>query len=425
MIDSLYPDPVEAQRVREILAESERQSQLKEIRVIRQTPPWLKKARIYHKLFKYGLHFSKPLFLVRLARNMILAKIYAILKIDKHILRGCEFCPTFHCNFDCSHCLCKELQERSTRREMDVEDYRRVVKEAMKLGATAFGIEGGEPFVKKNWDKIIEACKPRWNHINITTNGYLFDEPRARRCAELGVTVVAFSIDNGVPELHDLFRRKRDSFARAMKGIELCKRYGIKPIINTVVHKKNLYTDGLLKLLEFAEEEHILLHLIFAKAVGNFKDDRALMLDDDDFKAFRHIIAPYGFAHLHHDTETVHVGKRGGCPGTKEVLNFTPYGDVIHCALMHIYFGNVMEESLASIRERALKQTPFSRFQPCFLTQDKDFMNIYYPAMEGKAHLKIEEFREALIEYETQNQVVLYPEMHKEPQEPMSGSRGA
>ena len=412
MIRAQYPEPGEAERVRAIFEESERQSRAREIRVVRETGPWRKKLLRTWKLVKYGLHFKKPLFLIRLARNIFLSKYYDLIGRKKYILRGCEFCPTFKCNFDCSHCLCTGLEERSTRREMDVADYRRVVREAMQLGATAFGIEGGEPFVKKNWDEIIEACQPRWNHINITTNGYLFDEARARRCAELGVTVVAFSIDNGIPEMHDLFRRKRGSFDKAMNGVQLCRKHGIKVIINTVVHKKNLSTEGLLKLLEFAEENHILLHLLFAKAVGNFKEDQALMLDDDDFIAFRRLTAPYAFAHIHHDTETVHIGKKGGCPGTKEVLNFTPYGDVIHCALMHIYFGNVLEEPLAAIRERALKETPFGEFRPCFLTMDKDFMNVYYPLLEEKPHVDLAEFNAALSEYETKHDKQLYPEMH-------------
>src|SRR3989304_4130130 len=102
--------------------------------------------------------------------------------IKKHVVRGLEFAGTYKCNFTCNHCLCSRIDETSTRREMAPEDYRRVTREAMELGATTFGLEGGEPFVTKDWDKIIVACQPKYNHIIISTNGYLFDEKKAKRC---------------------------------------------------------------------------------------------------------------------------------------------------------------------------------------------------------------------------------------------------
>ncbi len=72
----------------------------------------------------------------------------------------------------------------------------------MELGATTFGLEDGEPFVTKDWDKIIEACRPKYNHVIISTNGYLFDEKKAKRCTELGVDTINLSLDSGIPELH-------------------------------------------------------------------------------------------------------------------------------------------------------------------------------------------------------------------------------
>ena len=278
----------------------------------------------------------------------------------------------------------------------------------MELGATSFGLEGGEPFVRKDWDKIIEVCRPDYNHIIISSNGFLFDEEKASRCAELGVDTINFSLDNGIPELHDLFRRKKGSYARIMKAIDLCQEYGIKPIINTVVHKNNLYTKGFRNILDFAERRRILVCVLFAKPLGSFKDDDSI-LDEDDFKAYEKIVRPYACAFVHHDTEAAYGSK--GCNGTKEMLQFTPYGDVMHCAHMHVYFGNVMEEPLVEIRKRALKETPFGRYRPCFLAVDRDFMNFYYPLLEKKAHVTIDEFRQALAEYERKHNKIVYPEL--------------
>lgn len=409
-IIKMYKDPEQIKHVISILEKAEEQSLKKEIKVIRK-PNKLKKlgARWYIRL-KYGLHLRKFLYPLRLIRNYILQFIYNLFRMNKYVFRGIEFALTFKCNFRCNHCLCHRIVETDTRNELEPEEYRRIVKEAMKLGATTFGMEGGEPFVKKNWEEIVEAWRPKYNHIVVSSNGYLFDEKIAKRCAEIGIDTINFSLDSGIPELHDVFRRKKGSFDRVMRAISLCKKHGIKVILNTVVHTGNLYTDGLIKILELGEREKIMINILFGKAVGEFKDKDA-MLSDEDFIAFYRLAEPYNYCSVHHSGPLGSNHGKVGCPGVKEMFNLTPYGDVMNCANNHIYLGNVREESLNSIRERALKESPFGRYRPCFLTMDKDFMNVYYPILEEKGHINLDEFKQALRKYEKTNNKHVYSEL--------------
>lgn len=410
-LKAIYKTPEEFEHVKGLLKKAEEESEKKEVKVIRKVRPILNKIIKVKIMLKYGIHWSKPFYPFRVARNILLSKLYRLLGISKHVFRGCEFALSFKCNFRCSHCLCSRIDESETRKELEPEEYQRIVKEAMKLGATTFGLEGGEPFVKKDWEKIIEACQPKYNHIIISTNGFLFDEEKAKKCAKLGVDTINFSLDNGIPELHDVFRRRKGSFERVMNGIKLCKKYNIKVVLNTVVSKYNLYTEGFRNLLELGEKEKVMVNILFAKAIGSFKDDNA-MLDEDDFRAYEKLVEPYAYACIHHDTQVKYNYGNSGCHGTKEMTNFTPYGDVMNCANMHIYFGNVREESLADIRERAIKKTPFGKYRPCYLAMDDDFMNIYYPLLEKKTHITLDEFNCALNEYEKKHDKVIYPELH-------------
>lgn len=392
-----FKDEQERNKVRSLLVEANRESEQKKILVQKKRyflPYYISKISL---MIKYGLHWSSPMYLVRMARNIILQKIYNLLGLKRFILRGCEFDITFNCNFACSHCSIARLRDHS-RKELEVNEYASIVKEAMKLGAVSFGLEGGEPFANADWEKIVKVCLPGYNHIIVTTNGYLFDETIAQKCSKLGVDTINISIDNGIAELHDLFRRKKGSFDKAMQAISWCQKYGLKVIINTVVHKKNLYTRGLLDIIEFAEKNKILIHLLFGKAIGSFKTENDLMLDDQDIDAFNKLIRPYAYAFVHHDTNISYVSK--GCNGTKEMLQFTPYGDVMNCANMHVYFGNVREEPLKNIREKALKKTPFNSYRPCFLTMDKDFMNVYYSLLNEKKYVTIDELTDAIKDYE-------------------------
>ena len=132
------------------------------------------------------------------------------------------------------------------------------------------------------------------------------------------------------------------------------------------------------------------------------------MLSDEDFDAFFKIAEPYNYWHIHHmgRLKSSHGGE--GCPGLKEFVNITPYGDVITCANNHVYLGNVRTESFKAIRERALKESPFSRYHRCFLTMDKDFMNIYYPLLEKKNWVSLEELREGLKNCESCHDTKIY-----------------
>jgi len=398
----------EAERIRKKLKEAEEQTKRKQVIITRKYNPVKKFLTLWHIRFKYGIHWRKPFYPFRIIWNELRGKFYHYFGIKKYILRGIEFAITFRCNFTCNHCLCARIDESGKRQEMKPSDYARVVKEAVKLGATTFGMEGGEPFIVKNWEEFIKAWQPMKNHIIITTNGYLVDEAKIKRAYELGVDTINFSLDSGYAEIHNAFRKKADSFERVVENIKLSKKYGIKVVINCCVHKGNLYTDGFRELLELAEREKVLLCTLFAKGVGNFHN-KEVMLDKEDVGNYVKIIKPYNWVTRHLE---FNYGKQFGCPGTKEMINMTPYGDVMNCANMHIYMGNVMEEPLAVARERGLKETPFGRYHACFLADDPDFMNIYYPALEKKGSMTISEFRQVLAEYEKQNNKTLYPELH-------------
>jgi len=406
----LYKTPEEIAEAREILARAEAQTREKRIIRIRKPNRFKKFLARWHVRIKYGIHLRKKFYIFRLLKSYLLSFVYKLFRMNKHIFRGIEFGLTFKCNFHCHHCLCARIDETDTRQELEPDEYERVVKEAMKLGAHTFGLEGGEPFVYKNWDEIIRRMMPRTNHIEISTNGYMLNEKLVQKCAALGVDTLNISLDSGIPQLHDVFRRRKGSFDRVMKAIELCKKYKIKVILNTVVYKSSLYTEGLIKLFELAEKKKVLINVLFAKGVGAFKDKQE-MLSDEDFAAFFKITAPYNYWHIHHwgKLKSNHGGE--GCSGIKEFVNMTPYGDVINCANNHIYLGNVREESFAAIRERAIRESPFGKYRHCFLTRDKDFMKVYYPLLEERGWISLQEFLEALREYEREKNCRIYPEL--------------
>ena len=145
-----------------------------------------------------------------------------------------------------------------------------------------------------------------------------------------------------------------------------------------------------------SETRKVMINTMFVKATGNFRDSRRFMLDDADIEYYYELRRKHPTILRHLD---YNYG-RWGCPGAKEMLSITPYGDVFICANCHISGGNVKHENLKTIRNRMLKNGYLNRYQKCLLAQDHEFMNIFYPMMEGRRDpLSLEEFEKATEEY--------------------------
>lgn len=348
--------------------------------------------------FRYGLHWNKPFYPLRVARNMILGKTYAFLGIRKFVLRGVMFQITYKCNFNCKYCLCKKLIEPN-RELMTVDDYRRVRKQAIKMGCTVFGIEGGEPFLRPDWEDIVKALKPKHNHINCTTNSSLLTEEMIIKLKDLGFDTINLSLDSGSPEIHDNFRCK-GSYDNVIKALEWSKKHGIKPVLNTVVTKINIYGEGFAKLMDIAEKHDVWVNTLFVKATGNWTHSRDFMLDEKDIEYYYNVLRKKYPRIIRH--QEYNYGEYG-CHGAKEHFNITPYGDVFICANCQISGGNVKEEDLKTIRDRMLQKEYFYSYMlkggtgPCLLSEHKKFMNTFYPLIENRIGkpLSLEEFDKA------------------------------
>ncbi len=67
-----------------------------------------------------------------------------------------------------------------------------------------------------------------------------------------------------------------------------------------------------------------------------------------------------------------------GCGAVKEILYLTPYGDVLACPFLHFSLGNIFEESLEIIRDRALKNPYFDHYHHlCLPAEDREFIKKY------------------------------------------------
>jgi MoaA/NifB/PqqE/SkfB family radical SAM enzyme len=257
---------------------------------------------------------------------------------------------------------------------MTVDDYARVANECMELGTLNFSFQGGEPLLFKNLESIISACQPERNVISVTTNGTLLSRDRIVGLKQQGVDILTISLDSAIAEEHDRFRGAPGTFEKTMSGIELALQEGLRVTLGTVVTHQTLRSKGITGLVELAQRLKVLLYFIMPVPAGRWANNQEILLTPQDLEYIDGITrsSPY----LRTDLQA-NLGPYG-CGAVKEILYVTPYGDVLACPFMHISLGNVFEESISTIRDRALQNPYFATYhQKCLVSTDAEFMKNY------------------------------------------------
>lgn len=293
------------------------------------------------------------------------SKPHVYAKVQKHGMRIVRLEYDYLCNFHCQHCDITPYRGKSDRRALTVDDVKDLAKQADELGFAQFVITGGEPIIYPDFDKIVEAIDPQKFYITIDTNGWEFDWPKAVNIKKMGVDKVQISIDSYWPSVHDKFRNKADSFARAIQAVEYSKLLGFNVIVQTVIDKQRVMSSELVDFIEYFNNMDVPVCILYAKPVGGWKDKKDVMLDQSEIDYVEALCRKYNcFSHL---TPT------GECIACKRMINITKWGDVNPCPVMQEYsMGNIFNEPLAEIMKRMEKK--FSGHIPvCIMAQEEDW----------------------------------------------------
>lgn len=333
---------------------------------------------------KYAFRLSKPLLTLRLIKTFL-----GIFLLGKKPLRYVDFAIDYRCNLKCEHCFKTVLEKDETNssvRRLTIEDYGRVADEAAALGAVNFSFQGGELFLYKEWEKVINACKPWKNVISVTTNGTMLTEENLKRLRKIGVDILTISLDSAIAEEHDSFRGVKGTYNKVMRGIDLAIARGFRVTIGTVVSHGNLHSKGTQGLIEMAERKKCILNLILAVPAGNWQKNKEILITDEDMEYIHSLTKRSPYIRTDFEANFTHWG----CGALKEILYLTPYGDVLPCPFMHISFGNVHDESVSAIRERGLKNPYFAGYHnKCLVAEDRAFIEKYLSKTFGQANLPV------------------------------------
>jgi sulfatase maturation enzyme AslB (radical SAM superfamily) len=156
-----------------------------------------------------------------------------------------QFQYDYLCNFDCEHCCIdkfyvpKTWEKASGRRKFELEDVRRLSKEADEYGLANFVITGGEPLLLKEFDQLVEAIDPSKFFIACDSNAWFLDRKRVKHLKSIGVDKMQLSLDGVDAESHDKTRvlgSSDESNRRVQRGEYACY------LVHSYMERSNLYS---------------------------------------------------------------------------------------------------------------------------------------------------------------------------------------
>jgi len=290
------------------------------------------------------------------------------------------------CNFRCTHCCVKSFNF-SDERHMTSEDIKNVADQIDELGFFSINLIGGEPLIWKDLKEVLKLIDTSRFHVSLTTNGWFLTKDMCKHLIDLGVDKVLISIDSGIPEEHDNFRKKKGSFEKCIKAVENATTTGLRTVISTCVTHENVRSEGIKKVIEIANKFDIELDLQCATVSGGWKGAINLLLNKNDTAYLENIRKEVPL--LRRDVWST-PDAQGGCPAVTKSLYIIPSGEVMPCLFMHISLGNVLKEPLKNIIERGMRVRELKRYSKlCLVGEDIEFIEKYMRKTFDAEHLPL------------------------------------
>jgi len=312
----------------------------------------------------------RPEMVPKLAYNFVRMHL-----LEQEVLRTASISIEAACNATCDHCSADHMMEETATRgsELSLDHFQRAIDGFLRAGAVSVNITGGEPLVSPHLFDIIKMVPKYRGVVNIQTNGLLLDDEMARKLADAGLYIAMISLHSHRPEEHDAMLNVPGAFHKVMEAIDNCHRYKIPVILNCTMTSAKVKDGTLWEMVRLARDKDVTVNFVQPCTTGKWEDQKDVMMADEDYAEFdKAMKLPWVV------WEGKSNYKHNGCRPGIERMYMSASGDVIPCAFIHLNFGNVKKESVATIWDR---MKAFEYFQEtrsrCMASNDEHFYDEY------------------------------------------------
>ncbi len=157
---------------------------------------------------------------------------------------------TYRCPLHCAFCY-NPVDFARHSRELETEQWVRVLREARALGAVQCGFSGGEPLLREDLEVLVSEARGLGYYTNLITSGVGLNEARAQRLKAAGLDHIQLSFQDSTREVNDLLTNTH-TWQLKHRVAALIKQHGWPMVVNVVIHRLNI--DHIGRIIEMAHE---------------------------------------------------------------------------------------------------------------------------------------------------------------------------
>jgi radical SAM protein with 4Fe4S-binding SPASM domain len=191
---------------------------------------------------------------------------------------------TYHCPLDCDHCFVKNY--KSGREEMNNKKLKSLIDRLVEIGTYEILVSGGEPLIRKDLVEILDYALSKGMIVKLFTNGLLLHEKQIEKLQGLRLSYLAIGFDGPDPISYGAIRgsKARIAFNRLLRNIKQAREMLDIPVaIQFTCTKRNTDPETLLRLVEFAVKNDVLLRVRPVNPCGNVLANPDLLLDYQEY----------------------------------------------------------------------------------------------------------------------------------------------
>ena len=271
---------------------------------------------------------------------------------------------TNRCPLECAHCYnnLPMADAGARRRELTLDEHRRLLDELADLGCLWILFSGGEIFARADFLDIYRYAKSKGFLVTLFTNGTLITERIADFLAELPPFDIEITLYGRTKATYESLTGIPGSFEKCLRGIELLRERGLPLKLKTVALTINKHEIAAMK--RFAEElgvEFKFDPMISPRIDCSSSplavrltpaDVVSLDLDDPERAAEWRRLALDCAPVLPAEAEARMLYE---CGGGVNSFAIDPYGDMTICVLSHVDRYNVRDGSVREGWEQFLR----------------------------------------------------------------------
>ncbi len=148
---------------------------------------------------------------------------------------------TEQCNLACLHCGsdCEAAKNHHIDTDLLIKSLKELAED-VEPQTVMICLTGGEPFLHKDFYKIVETIVQFGFLWGITTNGTLIKQEDCIRLKNLGLNSVTISLD-GLKDSHEWLRNVKGCFEKTLQCVNYFNDIDIPVQITSVIHRKNFH----------------------------------------------------------------------------------------------------------------------------------------------------------------------------------------